>query len=177
VKSQGYITGTGDLSEYVKKTDLDTKLGGYVKTNTLTRYAQKNEVYTKSAINNTFIPRNEVERDYMRKDDANLSYFTKTEILNNFLQIEDYKELGELLKDKDILEDVIVLKEFGSYDDFRSDLPTLDNGLYIINSTDESDAEEHSDIYIVMDHNEIGHISDGIPQEAAQLVWKWEEED
>ena len=181
------IPEVSDLDGYVSKAELTSKLSGYVKTNTLNKYARKSEVYGKNDIDLNFLNINDAEKYYLKKADADAAYYTKQVTDQTFLKIEDYRGLGDMMKYKDILDSAVIIKEYNAADsdsgramlenDIQND-PRFPNGFYVVNYPDENDPSIiHSDMYIVNNRNIVGNIKDGIPQSSTfELVWEEDEE-
>ena len=143
-----------DLSKYVQTKSLNTLLKGYVKSG---------EVYTKNELKESFLSKTDASKQYITKTDVRDGYISKEDI-KDYLKIEDYRGLREMVINQEILKDALVINgRYNSEDELRANLDELPNGFYVIGS----------DLYIVQNHNIISTIEGGVPQENEL---KWEEE-
>lgn len=143
-----------DLSKYVQTKSLNTLLRGYVKSG---------EVYTKNELKDSFLSKTDASKQYITKTDVKDGFISKEDI-KDYLKIEDYRGLREMVINQEILKDALVINgRYNSEDELRANLDELPNGFYVIGS----------DLYIVQNHNIISTIEGGVPQDNEL---KWEEE-
>ena len=160
---ENFLSEQQDLSEFAKLSDLSK----YVQTkslNTLLRgYVKSGEVYTKNELKDSFLSKTDASKQYITKTDVKDGFISKEDI-KDYLKIEDYRGLREMVINQEILKDALVINgRYNSEDELRANLDELPNGFYVIGS----------DLYIVQNHNIISTIEGGVPQENEL---KWEEE-
>lgn len=158
---KGYLTEHQSLIGYVKESSLSTYVRKMELNNTLRNYVVKNNVYSKSSVDN-------IVSDYLKKKDANDIYYSKNEVRdryitisdanNSFLRIEDYRGIKDATTINDKYKDK-TLEEFEK----NLDKYVGSNGFYIVNT---------NDIVIVKDHKILNIFKDGVPQ--ATLHWRKE---
>lgn len=128
VLEQGFLTETGNLKNYVKKSEVTNMLSGYAKKSDLDSYAKKNSVYSKNEANNIFLTKTDAGNAYLKKTDAESTYLKKNTAYKEFLKIEDYRGL----KDATVISDTYKDKTMAEFEEIMNET-VLRNGFYIVN--------------------------------------------
>lgn len=157
----GYVK-TETLADYVKKTTLSSTLG---------KYAKVSDVYNKSYIENNFLTQAKGDERYSTKEDTKRTYLSKIEA-KEYLKIEDYRGLKEMVINEQILKDALVINndfiDFteSEFRDYVEGNPghEVANGFYLI---------ENDQMCVVHDNHIMSVINN--PHQTATLEWKWEE--
>ena len=163
VEEQGFLKTAQDMSDYATKAELSKYVSKSSLSSTLRSYVKSGNVYTKNETDNKFLTDAKAGEKYLQKSDAGNIYLTKTEA-NDYLKIEDYQGLKEMVINKEILKDALVINgSYSSIEQLTANLPNLVNGFYVIGS----------DLVIVKEHSILGTIEGGVPQQK-DLVWEEE---
>ena len=164
VEEQGFLKSVPDMSgDYATKAELSKYVSKSSLSSTLRSYVKSGNVYTKNETDNKFLTDTKAGEKYLQKSDAGNIYLTKTEA-NDYLKIEDYQGLKEMVINKEILKDALVINgSYSSMAQLEANLPNLVNGFYVIGS----------DLVIVKEHSILGTIEGGVPQQK-DLVWEEE---
>ena len=157
---KGYLTKHQSLIGYVKESSLSTYVKKSELNNTLRNYAVKNNVYSKSSVDNiisNYLKIKDADNMYYSKDEIKDKYMTIVDANNSFLRIADYRGI----KDATTINDEYM---GNSLAEFENNLDKIgSNGFYIVNK---------NDIVIVKDHKILNIFKDGVPQ----VTLQWTEE-
>lgn len=157
---KGYLTKHQSLIGYVKESSLSTYVKKSELNNTLRNYAVKNNVYSKSSVDNiisNYLKIKDADNMYYSKDEIKDKYMTIVDANNSFLRISDYRGI----KDATTINDEY---KGNSLAEFENNLDKIgSNGFYIVNK---------NDIVIVKDHKILNIFKDGVPQ----VTLQWTEE-
>ena len=160
---ENFLSEQQDLSEFAKKTDLNK----YVETKTLNTklagYVKNGDVWSKAELNERFLSQTDANNKYLKIADANSTFMSKAEVKRDYLRIEDYRGMRELVINQEILKDALVINgEYDTLEELQANMNNLANGFYVV--TDGT-------MYIVKNHTIISSIEGGIPQDNIKLEW------
>lgn len=154
VQEQGYLTEHQDLSDYAKTSDLSEFVSSTSLSNRLSNYVMSGDVYTKNEIDSNFLSKDDAREIYTTKSEISDTYLSKIEAVNRYLQIEDYRGI----KDATLISNEFQYDTEEEFEDVIIPSRDLLNGFYIVND---------NSLYIVKDGDYIPLINKG----ERALIW------